>query len=99
MGPCTLVEAGRERLLFDAGRGCAIRLSQARVPWRELTHVLLTHLHADHIFAVPDVHVMGWILGRTDPFDVHGPAGTNEMLTAMIRAVEPDIASRCKRTV
>jgi ribonuclease Z len=32
MGPCTLVEAGSERLLFDAGRGCAIRVAQARYP-------------------------------------------------------------------
>jgi ribonuclease Z len=57
-GPCTLVEAGSERLLFDAGRGCAIRLAQARVPWRELTNVFLTHLHADHTFALPDLFLM-----------------------------------------
>ena len=96
MGPCTLIEAGSVRLLFDAGRGCAIRLAQARVPWRDLTQVFLTHLHADHTFALPDLHVMGWILGRTDPLEVHGPSGTSEMLSSMIRAVEPDIASRLK---
>jgi ribonuclease Z len=96
LGPCTLIEAGSERLLFDAGRGCAIRLAQARVPWRDLTQVFLTHLHADHTFALPDLHVMGWVLGRTDPLDVHGPSGTTDMMTSMIRAVEPDIASRLK---
>lgn len=96
MGPCTLIEAGSVRLLFDAGRGCAIRLAQARVPWRDLTEVFLTHLHADHTFALPDLHVMGWILGRTDPLDVHGPSGTSEMMTSMIRAIEPDIASRLR---
>ena len=96
MGPCTLIEAGSVRLLFDAGRGCAIRLSQARVPWRDLTQVFLTHLHADHTFALPDLHVMGWVLGRTDTLVVQGPSGTTEMMTSMIRAVEPDIASRLK---
>ena len=96
MGPCTLIETGSARLLFDAGRGCAIRLAQARVPWRDLTQVFLTHLHADHTFALPDLHVMGWVLGRTDPLDVHGPSGTSEMMTSMVRAVEPDIASRLK---
>ena len=94
MGPCTLVEAGSERLLFDAGRGCAIRVAQARVPWRDLTRVFLTHLHADHTFALPDLYDMGWILGRVDPLEVYGPVGTDEMWTAMIRAIEPDIASR-----
>ena len=96
MGPCTLIEAGTERLMFDAGRGCAIRLAQARVPWRDLTRVFLTHLHADHTFALPDLHIMGWLLGRTDPLEVHGPSGTSEMMTSMTRAVEPDIASRLK---
>lgn len=96
LGPCTLVEAGNERLLFDAGRGCAIRLSQARVPWRELRKVFLTHLHADHTFALPDMFVMGWILGRADPLEAYGPSGTREMLTSMIRAIDVDIASRLR---
>jgi ribonuclease Z len=96
MGPCTLIDTGSVGLLFDTGRGCAIRLAQARVPWRDLTQVFLTHLHADHTFALPDLYVMGWVLGRTDPLDVHGPLGTTDMMTSMIRALEPDIASRLK---
>lgn len=96
MGPCTLLEAGSERLLFDAGRGCAIRLAQARVPWRELTRVFLTHLHADHTFALSDVFLMGWILGRADPLEVRGPSETKEMLDSMIHGIDVDIASRLK---
>ena len=94
MGPCTLVEAGSERLLFDAGRGCAIRLAQARVPWSEMTNVFLTHLHADHTFALPDLFLTGWILGRSDSLHVRGPSGTKEMLASMIHALDVDIASR-----
>ena len=40
--------------------------------------------------ALPDLHVMAWVLDRTDPLDVHGTSGTTDMLTSMIRAVEPD---------
>jgi ribonuclease Z len=96
MGPCTLIEADGERLLFDAGRGCAIRLAQVRVSWRDLTRVFLTHLHADHTFALPDLYDMGWVFGRVDPLEVRGPAGTVEMMAAMIRAIDPDIASRLR---
>jgi Metal-dependent hydrolases of the beta-lactamase superfamily III len=91
-----LVEAGGEKVLFDAGRGCAIRLAQARVPWRELTTVFLTHLHADHTFALPDLFVTGWIGGRTDPFEVRGPTGTKDMLASMIHSVDLDVASRLR---
>lgn len=96
MGPCTLVEAGSERLLFDAGRGCAIRAAQARVPWRELKDVFLTHLHADHTFALSDLFLTGWILGRSEPLHVRGPSGTKEMLTSMIHGIDVDIATRLK---
>ena len=96
MGPCTLVEAGSERLLFDAGRGCAIRMSQAGVPWRELTDVLLTHLHADHTFSLSDIFLTGWILGRADPLQVRGPSGTREMMASMIHGIDLDIAGRLK---
>lgn len=93
-GACTLVEAGSQKLLFDAGRGCVIRLNQAAISWRELTRLFLTHLHADHTFAVPDVFLMGWILGRTDPFDLRGPTGTKDMMEAMVRSLGVDIGSR-----
>lgn len=96
MGPCTLVEAGSEKLLFDAGRGCAIRLAQARVAWSELTTVFLTHLHADHTFALSDLFLTGWILGRADPLDVRGPAGTREMMASMVKGIDLDVASRLK---
>jgi len=96
MGPCTMVEAGSERLLFDAGRGCAIRLNQAGVPWPELTVVLLTHLHADHTFSLPDLFLTGWILGRADPLQVRGPSGTKEMMASMIHGIDLDIAGRLK---
>jgi hypothetical protein len=62
-GACTLIEAGARKLLFDAGRGCVIRLDQVHMPWRELTDVFLTHLHADHIFALPDVFLMAGYWG------------------------------------
>jgi len=95
-GTCILVEAGSRKLLFDAGRGCVIRLDQVHIPWRELTDVFLTHLHADHTFALPDIFLMGWILGRTDSFEVRGPSGTKEMVTSMVHALDVDIASRVR---
>ena len=94
-GACTLIEAGEHRLLFDTGRGCVIRLNQVGVPWRDLTRVFLrAHLHADHTFALPDVFLMGWILGRTDSFEVRGPTGTKDMFASMVNALNVDIASR-----
>src|ERR687885_241805 len=41
-GPATLVEAGGQKLLFDAGRGATIRLFQLGIPLRDVNPLFLT---------------------------------------------------------
>ena len=55
-GMSTLIEAGGQRLLFDAGRGVTMRLHQAKVPLCDITAVFLTHLHSDHLTGLPDLY-------------------------------------------
>jgi ribonuclease Z len=54
-GAATLVEAGKERLLFDVGRGATIRLNQIGVSIGTLNAVFLTHFHSDHTSGIPDL--------------------------------------------
>src|ERR1043166_10293485 len=60
-GPSTLVEAGGQKLLFDAGRGASIRLNQLEVPIGSIDALLLTHFHSDHTVGIPDVWLTGWL--------------------------------------
>ncbi len=97
-GPATLVEAGGQKLLFDAGRGATIRLYQLRVPLREVGPLFLTHLHSDHTIGIPDVWLSGWLGGhwarRTSAFRVIGPAGTKDLMAGLERAYAADIRIR-----
>jgi ribonuclease Z len=43
-GPSTLVEAGPQKFVFDAGRGAIQRLVQLGVRWQDVRGVFLTHL-------------------------------------------------------
>ena len=43
-----LVEAGEARLLLDCGSGAVHRMAQLGLDWMGITHVALTHFHADH---------------------------------------------------
>src|SRR5437763_11150390 len=51
-GPSTLVEAGNQKLLFDAGRGATIRLRQILVQrgpiMTKIDTLFITHYHSDH---------------------------------------------------
>jgi ribonuclease Z len=97
-GPATLVEAGGQKLLFDAGRGATTRLYQLSVPLREVGPLFLTHLHSDHTVGIPDVWLSGWLGGpwarRATPFRVIGPTGTRDLMANLERAYAADIRIR-----
>jgi ribonuclease Z len=97
-GPATLVEAGDQKLLFDAGRGATIRLWQLKIPFSKVSILFLTHLHSDHVVGIPDLWLTGWLGGpfgrRTTPFHVIGPSGTNELMSNLERAYAADIHIR-----
>ena len=93
-GPSILVEARKQKLLFDCGRGATQRLEQNKVPFAEVDALFLTHLHSDHVVGIPDLWLTGWIRGRTIPLRVWGPAGTREMMTRLEQAFQFDIHMR-----
>lgn len=99
-GPSTLVEAGGQTLLFDAGRGATQRLWQMGIPLSRVGAVFLTHLHSDHTVGLPDLWLTGWLPTpygrRTTPLGVWGPEGTRAMADALRQAFAWDIDRRSR---
>ena len=97
-GPCTLVEAGDQKFLVDAGRGAVIRLAQLGIPIGRIHVQFLTHYHSDHTSGVPDVWLTGWLSAgfgaRTTPYRVIGPRGAGRLMENLERAYADDIAIR-----
>ena len=61
-----LVEAGDVRLLLDCGSGVAHRMEGLGLDWRGITHVALTHFHADHTSDLATLFV-AWRWGQLPP--------------------------------
>jgi len=97
-GPATLVQAGGLDLLFDAGRGCPIRLAQCGVPLGRVAAVFLTHFHSDHVNGLADLWLSSFIPpawgGRRTPLRLFGPPGTARMAHHLREAFADDIRIR-----
>jgi ribonuclease Z len=97
-GPSTLVEAGDQKLLIDAGRGATIRLFQLDIPIGRIDVQLLTHYHSDHVSCLPDVWLTGWLEShfgrRKTPYKVIGPTGAKRLIENLERAYADDIKIR-----
>ena len=97
-GPCTLVEAGDQKFLIDAGRGAAIRLYQLKVPIGRIDVQLLTHYHSDHTSCLPDIWLTGWLESffgtRKSSYKVIGPTGAKRLMENLERAYADDIKIR-----
>lgn len=93
-GPSILIEAGKQKLLFDCGRGATQRIEQRKIPFAEVDALFLTHLHSDHVIGIPDLWLTGWLRGRKVPLRVWGPMGTKEMMSHLEEAYKFDIHIR-----
>ena len=94
-GPSTLVTAGGQAFLVDCGRGVLMRAAAAGVGAANLTALLLTHLHSDHITDLSDVITTRWVTTFVPtPLTIIGPPGTRAVVDATLAALAPDISYR-----
>lgn len=80
--PAHYVEGPGFRALMDCGAETAVSLSKWGLPWKDITHLLLTHFHTDHVGGLP---ALFWALkhgagnGAAQPYEaaltVLGPPG------------------------
>ncbi|MGE0595863.1 MAG: MBL fold metallo-hydrolase [Hyphomonadaceae bacterium] len=100
-GPSLAVVVGERAYVFDAGPGVVRRAAAAarthdlaQLEANNLTHVFLTHLHSDHTLGLPDLMFSPWVLERTAPLHIVGPAGTAAMAARLTDAYTQDIEMR-----
>jgi ribonuclease Z len=68
-----MVVVGSERMvLVDCVSNPILRLEQAGLDFNDLTDVILTHFHPDHVSGLPLLLMDMWLMGRKKPINVFG---------------------------
>ena len=86
--------AGGEFVLVDVGPGSWETVATSGLPTGDLSAMLLTHFHSDHIGDLGEAITQSWIAGRARPLDVYGPTGTERVVAGFDQAYAADAQYR-----
>lgn len=91
---CLAMTANNDLMLFDAGEGAVVTLSQLKLPIKSINKVFITHWHSDHFSGLGQVMNASWYSGRSEPLDVYGPYGVKEVVGGLTKAYRLDVLFR-----
>jgi ribonuclease Z len=81
-----LLRLGGVGVLFDPGEGTQRQLALANAAPREITHIVITHFHADHCLGLPGLLQRISLEGARDPVEILYPAGGERHLQSLLEA-------------
>jgi ribonuclease Z len=80
-GPQTVVVAGDQILVFDAGPGSTLNIELIPVDVGAVNALFLTHYHSDHIGDIGELMLKRWATSGPDqPLPIYGPPGVEEVV-------------------
>jgi ribonuclease Z len=90
-GPCTVVVAGRQMFVFDAGSGAARNITRMRLNSGQIEAIFLTHFHSDHIDGLGELLLQRWGTGNASkPVPIYGPQGLEQVVQGFQQAYALD---------
>ena len=80
-----MLTVGTSNYLIDCGEGTQWQMLEYRVRPHHLRAIFISHLHGDHYFGLFGLLGTMHLQGRTQPLQIIGPPGLDEVLTTQAR--------------
>jgi ribonuclease BN (tRNA processing enzyme) len=91
---CISVQTPSDRFLMDCGASSLIAMKRARIDPREVSKILVSHLHGDHFGGIPFFVLDAQLVAkRTAPLTIIGPPGLQVRVTAAMEVLFPRSAT------
>ncbi len=76
---------GHERMvLIDCVNNATVRLPKAGLEFDQVTDLILTHFHPDHVSGVASLLMCMWLSGRKQPINIYGLAYTLDRMEKLM---------------
>ena len=87
---CALVRFDGQLILIDCGEGTQVSLRKLGWGLKDISTILLTHFHADHVAGLPGLLLTIGNSGRTreEPMTIAGPRGVQRVVESL-RVIAP----------
>ena len=85
-----MVRCGGESILIDCGEGTQVALRSRGWSSHDISTILLTHFHADHISGLPGLLLTMGNAERKEPVRIIGPKGVGRVIDA-VRVMAPGL--------
>ena len=94
MPTASLLRLSGQDIVVDCGLGVTRALTDQGMALRDLTAIVITHLHSDHYLELGPLLHTAWTAGLKTPVQVYGPTGLARYWQGFLTAMEDDIATR-----
>lgn len=97
MAASVLLQIDGKNIVYDFGRGTAVRLTEVGLRQDDVKTIILSHLHPDHVTdLLPFLHAASWsqIDQRHAGLAVYGHPGTSKFMAALLGVFSPQQLSR-----
>ena len=91
--PAQAIVIGDRIYLVDCGDGVARQMVLAKLPFRDLRAIFITHQHSDHNAGYGPLFLLGWTAGLST-VDAYGPPPLEKMTRLLLDAYAFDIETR-----
>jgi ribonuclease Z len=81
-----ILQGDHSNILIDCGSNAVVKLRRVGINFEDLSDVILTHFHPDHVYGVPMLLSHMSLLGRHHPLDFYGLSHCVERTEQLIEA-------------
>lgn len=83
-----LVRREGELFLFDCGEATQIAFRRLSLRWKKISHIFISHTHADHVTGLPGMLSLSAQVERSEPLHVYGPPRVRAYVEQSLRILD-----------